>query len=138
MEFIFDNNARQRMRRNFLTQRRCMATIHVTSAYSEQKLGSLHRFTSAGYVLSRRMVSLSRDVKKWLLSLDLRYPINRPKWDLANGCAVAEILSIYHPRKVTTTSLLYIRTPPRQISPHLCRGVGPQKLITRFRNINAS
>jgi len=46
------------------------------------------------------MVALPREVEKWLLSLDLRNPIHRPKWDMANGCAVAEILSVYHPRKV--------------------------------------
>ena len=51
-----------------------------------------------------RMVSLPREVKKWLLSLDLRNPVSRPKWDLANGRAVAEILSVYYPRKVTTIS----------------------------------
>ena len=46
------------------------------------------------------MVTLTREVEKWILSLDLHTPIQRPKWDLANGRVVAEILSVYHPRKV--------------------------------------
>jgi len=46
------------------------------------------------------MVPLAREVEKWMLSLDLRSPVRRPKWDLANGLVVAEILSVYYPRKV--------------------------------------
>jgi len=46
------------------------------------------------------MGPLAREVEKWMLSLDLRMPVRRPKWDLANGLVVAEILSVYYPRKV--------------------------------------
>lgn len=46
------------------------------------------------------MSGLSRDVLKWLQSLDLTWPVKAPKWDLSNGYLVAEIFSWYFPQEV--------------------------------------
>jgi len=68
-----------------------MATVRLTSD---------NQLLNVGRISDSSMVSLTRDVEKWILSLDLHNAIHRPKWDVANGRAVAEILSIYHPQKV--------------------------------------
>ena len=46
------------------------------------------------------MAGVSREVLKWLQSLDLTYPLKRPKWDMANGFLVGEIFSWYFPHEV--------------------------------------
>jgi len=47
---------------------------------------------------------LSRDEQRWILSLDLTYPIRHPRRDLANGFLLAEVLSRYFPDSVSTHS----------------------------------
>ncbi|ELT94042.1 hypothetical protein CAPTEDRAFT_154890 [Capitella teleta] len=46
------------------------------------------------------MSGLTRDVLKWLQSLDLTWQVKYPKWDLTNGYLVAEIFSWYFPQEV--------------------------------------
>lgn len=43
---------------------------------------------------------LSRDVIKWLQSLDLTWQLKTPKWEISNGYLVAEIFSWYYPREI--------------------------------------
>ena len=50
------------------------------------------------------MSCLSRDLIKWLQSLDLTIQIKNPKRDLSNGFAIAEIFSCYYPQDVETFS----------------------------------
>lgn len=45
-------------------------------------------------------VGVSREMLKWLLGLDLSFPVRNVKRDLANGYLVAEILSRYFPKEV--------------------------------------
>jgi len=46
------------------------------------------------------MSSVSREVLKWIQSLDLTWQVKHPKWDLTNGYLVAEIFSWYFPQDV--------------------------------------
>jgi len=46
------------------------------------------------------MSGLSRDVLKWMQSLDLTWQVKTPKWDLTNGYIIAEIFSWYFPQEV--------------------------------------
>ncbi|KAF6034657.1 SPATA4 [Bugula neritina] len=46
------------------------------------------------------MAGLSREVIRWLQSLDLTWQVKNAKWDLSNGYLVAEIFSWYHPQAI--------------------------------------
>ncbi|XP_050415734.1 spermatogenesis-associated protein 4 [Patella vulgata] len=46
------------------------------------------------------MSGLSRELVKWLQSLDLTWQIKTPKWDLTSGFLVAEIFSWYFPQDI--------------------------------------
>jgi len=46
------------------------------------------------------MSGFSREVLKWIQSLDLTWQLKTPKWDLTNGYLVAEIFSWYYPQEV--------------------------------------
>ncbi|XP_046354080.1 spermatogenesis-associated protein 4-like isoform X2 [Haliotis rufescens] len=46
------------------------------------------------------MSGLSREVLRWIQSLDLTWQMKTPKWDLTNGYLVAEIFSWYFPQEI--------------------------------------
>lgn len=48
--------------------------------------------------------TISREIIKWLDSLDLAYAVRNVRRDLANGFIIAEILSRYYPREVSIYS----------------------------------
>ncbi|XP_076467771.1 spermatogenesis-associated protein 4-like [Babylonia areolata] len=52
------------------------------------------------------MSGLPREVVKWIQSLELRWKMTVPKWDLDNGYLVAEILSKYFPGEIRMYSLI--------------------------------
>ncbi|KAL0055443.1 hypothetical protein WJX82_000533 [Trebouxia sp. C0006] len=60
--------------------------------------------------------ALPRHLLKWVLSLDLTYPIKHPKRDFANGFLVAEVLSKYFPDDVQMHSIENVTSIERKKS----------------------